>query len=515
MIVLVRVPYLSEYNLLDVREEPVISSLAGYLDNVGVTFKVFDFHLDRSTNIEALKESGAETYVIGVRGTGLHWKYAERVAIHLLQGTDAKIVFYGQTGKLEHWQSPYPERTKVIHHDEQAFAKELDLPVTGFSFTSGLRHYPYGLQHLDSMGERRNLFKATIETTRGCHFGCKFCFINHGRNYSERYTRRPNDDVLADMLNYLSSGISKFWFYDSEFIGADRSQYPQVENLLTRIRDELPRVEIMIYSRADTLERFNKYQLLADAGVNSVLLGIESLDAQDLKAMNKGQSATTAREAILALRDHKIFCNLSFILFNKTASVRTIRENLDRFIELYQEKDFIYVGQTLYFSYAFESDWAPNPRLRKISGQTRLGGSTSSTRAPSEGVTFDPCLEPYAEICRIINYEQVRKLCELNLAKEYPNSDLQKPIVHRWATLLTLFTLNLMVVALDEFQVGRLNISSVLKYENWVYACYKQFNEKILPQRWAHTITDQYGYFPGDWNGWEAKIPTPENLVEV
>lgn len=102
----------------------------------------------------------------------------------------------------------------------------------------------------------------------------------------------------------------------------------------------------------------------------------------------------------------------------------------------------------------------------------------------------------------------MRKLCELNLAKEYPNSDLQKPIVHRWATLLTLFTLNLMVVALDEFQVGRLNISSVLKYEDWVYACYKQFNEKILLQRWAHTITDQYGYFPGDWNGWEIAIPS-------
>jgi hypothetical protein len=29
-----------------------------------------------------------------------------------------------------------------------------------------------------------------------------------------------------------------------------------------------------------------------------------------------------------------------------------------------------------------------------------------------------------------------------------------------------------------------------------------------IAERWAHTITEQYGYFPGDWNGWEIAIPS-------
>jgi hypothetical protein len=513
MIALIRVPYLSEYNLLDVREEPIISTAADYLNYYKIDLKIFDFHLDRSTTMQAIQESQATFFVIGVRGTGLHWKYAERVAIHLLQKTNAMIILYGQTGKLGHWKSPNPKRTKIVLHDEKALAKALGLPVHNFSFTSGLRHYPYGIQYFESMGERTNLFKATIETTRGCHFGCKFCFINHGSNYPKRYQRRSNNDVLADMKTYLKLGISKFWFYDSEFIGRNSFHYPQIKDLLISIRNNLPPVEIMIYSRADMLERFNQYELLAEAGVNSVLVGVESLEEEDLKAMNKGQSTTLIKNAIANLRINKIFCNLSFILFNKTASAKSIRENLNQLINIYRSKEFIYIGQTLYFSYAFESDWSPNLNLQKLSGKTKLGGSTSSTRTYNEGVSFDPLLEPYAEICRIINYEQVRKLCQLNLEKEKKQSDLRKDDVHEWATLLALFTLNLMVISLDEFEAGRLANSSIIEYEAWVYSSYKKFNAMLLPEKWSCTITDKFGYFSGDWNGWEAKIPTPKRLL--
>ena len=105
-IAIVRVPYLSVYNLLDVREEPIASSLAGYLDSVGAAFEVFDFHLDRSVNVDTLIEFGASAYILCVRGTGLHWKYALKISQHLLSKTEARVIFYGQTGKLQYSTSP-------------------------------------------------------------------------------------------------------------------------------------------------------------------------------------------------------------------------------------------------------------------------------------------------------------------------------------------------------------------------------------------------------------------------
>lgn len=507
MISLVRVPYLSEYNRLDVREEPVISSLAGYLDALEVEHQTFDFHLDRSVDVETIAAAQSELYVVGVRGTGLHWKYAERVTHHLLQKTAAKVIVYGQTGKLQHWQNPDSRRVAVVPHDEAAFSIATGLPH-GPTFRSGLRHKPYGLRYLPALGPRARLFKGTFETTRGCHYGCRFCFINHGSNYAERFARRNNDDVLADMRAYIEHGVSQFWFYDSEFIGGDKRQFPTIHELLHRIRHELPPVEIMIYSRADTLENFAAYDELRGAGVNSVLLGIESLSEADLKAMRKGQSSAVALSAIKNLRANGIFCNLSFILFNKTATIESLQRNIDVVIELFQEPGFVFCGQTHYFSYAFESDWAPNDLKRSLSGRTRLGGSTASTRASGVGVTFDPALEPFAEICRILNYEQVRKLCELTLAKE-EHATCSREAVHRWATLLTRFTLNLMTVALDEFRHGRLTVDTLADYEAWVFQAYRKFNAMILPAEWAHTLTDRMSdaYPAGDWNGWGLKIP--------
>lgn len=507
-IAIVRVPYLSVYNLLDVREEPIASSLAGYLDSVGAAFEVFDFHLDRSVNVDTLIEFRASAYILCVRGTGLHWKYALKISQHLLSKTEARVIFYGQTGKLQYWTSPYPERTAVILHDERTIAKELGLPGDGPNFSSDLTHYPYGLKYINDLGIRRKFFKATIETTRGCHYSCKFCFINHGTNYVNRYTRRPADLVVKDIQQYLDNGINKFWFYDAEFIGADKELYPEVINLLTRLREQFcGKIEIMIYNRADTLERFGNYELLAGAGIKSILLGIESLHDDDLKGMRKGQTSATAINAIRKLRENQIFCNLSFILFNKTATIQSLQENISRLADLYNEENFIYLGQTLYFSYAFESDWAPNSQMRPLSNKTKLSGSTSSTISPSEGVAFDPSLEPFAEICRIINYEQIRKLCELNLRKE-DGGLAEKHKIHEWATLLNLLTLNLMQVALDEFKSGSLTIHTVPSYQKWVYASFQKFNNSIFPNEIAYTITDKWGDFEGDWNGWEHQIPS-------
>ena len=510
MITLVRVPYLSEYNHLDVREEPVISSLAGYLHAIGAPHRVFDFHLDHSLTIEDLAAGNSDTYIIGVRGTGLHWKYAERVTAHLVSKTNAQVIVYGQTGKLRHRNNPFGHRVSVVHHDEQALAQVLGMPTDGPDFEGNLQYHPYAFEYLPRMGHRRKLFKATIETTRGCHYGCKFCFINHGKNYRQRFARRPTESVISNMRAYIERGASRFWFYDSEFLGADRSQHPRARDLLERIRDEFSgSVEIMLYNRADTLASFDGFRLMSDAGVNSVLLGIESLDATDLREMRKKQRPMDAIETIRKLRDHEIFCNLSFILFNRTATAKSIAQNIEALSQLYSEPGSVFLGQTLYFTYAFESDWTPRSVPRKLSGLTRLGGSTGSTRVPTIGVSFDPALEPLAEICRIINYEQVRKLCELNLAKETPEHQGLRNEMHRWAMLLNPFTLNVMRTALDEFESGRLRLDTVTEYEHWVYESFAQFNASLLPKQWRHTITDVSGYPAGDWNGWERQIPTP------
>jgi hypothetical protein len=508
MIAIVRVPYLSEYNKLDVREEPIASAFAGYLSAIGEDFQVHDFHLDRTLKVDTLAASGADHFVICVRGSGLHWKYAQTVARHLLARTGAKIYVYGQTGKLAHWKNPDPGRLVVVPHDERALARAIGVADDGPGFRDGLTHYPYGLALLPRLGDRARLFKATIETTRGCHYPCSFCFINHGQNYPERFARRSTVDVLRDMKQYADAGVSNFWFYDSEFLGGDRSHYPLVTDLLDALRETYRgNINLMIYSRADTLERYGDYGRLRDAGVRCALVGIESLDPAALRAMRKVLSVDATLNAVRRLREHQIFCNLSFIILNRTSTLESIRRNIELVSGLYSEDQFIYLGQTMYFTYAFESDWSPAPRPHTLSGLTRLSGSTTSTVSPAPGVTFEGGLEPLAEMFRVLNYEQVRKLSHLDLLKEGARADLREA-VHCWAAALNLFTLNMMTMFCDEFEAGRLRLDTVPEYESALYHCFRRFNGMFFSPDLAGTITDVDGYYDGDWNGWERAIPS-------
>lgn len=508
---LVRVPYLSIYNRLDVREEPILTSLSGYLSAVNEDYDVFDFHLDRNLVIDDVLESNATTYIIAIRGTGLHWKYAKKVTNHILNRTSSQIILYGQTGKLQYWKNPNTQRVKVVMHDEDSLASLLLIDKENTpKFEGELLHKPYFTKYLESLGERKNIFKATIETTRGCHFGCSFCFINHGKNYKKRYLRRPNISVLRDVQNYVNLGVKQFWFYDSEFIGADERHYPQIIELLKELKDRFSnQIEIMIYSRSDTLAKFGNFELMKQAGIKSILLGVESLNDSDLDLMKKRQSSNQSTNVILQLVESGIFCNLSFMLFNKSSTIKSLQENIKELSKLYRCNNYIYLGQTIYFSYSFESDWSTLESRHVLSSQTELTSSTNSTDSGSKGVTFDSQLEPFAEICRVINYEQIRKLSALNILKEkdYQNTSL-KVQFHKWATLLNLFTLNLMQVAIEEFVNGDLRLETVKDYKVWVYDSYFEFNSSILPKEYSETITDKdEENYDLDWNGWHIQIP--------
>ena len=394
-LVLVRVPYLSQYNLLDVREEPVITSLCGFLYLNKIEYIVADFHLDRSMTARKLASLKGDKYIIGVRGTGLHWKYAKLLGDYILSNTSSEVIFYGQTGKISKNNTfSNEERVLIIPHDEEIFSLKTGIgnPYSA-SFSQGLIHRSYYFdQKFDISSNRVPLFKATIETTRGCHFGCKFCFINHGTNYSGRFLRREPVDVIRDVEYYISKGVNNFWFYDSELIGADIKTYKNLETTFQLLADVNKRhnIEIMIYSRADTMAKFNRYDLLKMAGVSNILMGIESFSKQDNKSMRKSLSKNVSIETIESCVREKIFCHLSFILFNRGSTLDTIKENIDTISDLYRSDDFVYLGQTHYLSYQFESDWKNDESLQKpLSGESRLIGSTSSTLSADNTVVFD------------------------------------------------------------------------------------------------------------------------------
>lgn len=510
----IRPPYLSAYHKGDVREEPVVSSLVGALRLTNQTVKVFDFHLDRSLTLkDLLKNKPSKAYVIGIRGTGINWRYSNAIAKYLIANTDKTIVFWGQTGKLDHLDFN-SERIKVIYHDEELFLKTFNIDnPNNISFDSGLAYYPYSQDIWDKItDDRKSIFKGVIESSRGCHYGCKFCFINHGRNYKSRYLRRNILDITKDIGTYLNLGIKNQWLFDSEFFGANPKLHFFVRDLLTELKRSFgKKINLKIYSRVDTISKFKNYDLLKEAGVKVVLLGIESFNDLDNKALRKSQSKIESIGVLDELRKNEIFSIMSFILFNRASTIDSIEDNLNETINLFSKERFVFLGQLLYFTYNFESNWNPKPgELLEPSSKTKISENITIFNVDDDytGLMYSQELEPLAEVYRVINYEHTRKLAFLN--EVAIQSDYMKEAIYQWATISSLFVLNLMAVALKEFKDGNLNYESIPFYEQWVFLSFEEFNSLFFDCQLQETITNKIGYNTKDWSGWD-KIIYPDD----
>jgi radical SAM superfamily enzyme YgiQ (UPF0313 family) len=182
----------------------------------------------------------------------------------------------------------------------------LGISDSGPTFDDDLQVKPYLLAQ-SIRPEHFPRAKASIETTRGCHFPCKFCFINTGVNYPRRWTRRPVPRVLSDIHTYYDLGVRNFVFNDSEFFGADQRDYPQIAELLRQIEANFPSIGFKIYARADTLWRFGDLDLLKRAGLVSVFIGVESLLDEDLVVLKKKTTSEILCRTIRHLADSGIY----------------------------------------------------------------------------------------------------------------------------------------------------------------------------------------------------------------
>jgi radical SAM superfamily enzyme YgiQ (UPF0313 family) len=145
-----------------------------------------------------------------------------------------------------------------------------------------------------------------IETGRGCPFHCEFCAIQSF--FDRSYRGRPADAVLAE-LQALRAKNRIFFFVDDNFAGdikAGKQWLPALEPLRLRWITQLS-----INAAHD--EEF--VALLARGGCRGVLIGFESLDADNLKRMNKQFNAMNGgyATALANLRRHRIAVYGTFI----------------------------------------------------------------------------------------------------------------------------------------------------------------------------------------------------------
>ena len=191
-----------------------------------------------------------------------------------------------------------------------------------------------------------------LEASRGCQFsGCLFCAVRDhlgSRTLSLKWRTRGVQSILRDISYLMDQDVEVFHFVDEEFFNeADINDMDRVKSLAQGIialsEEKQKRIRFTISARADAIFnddegpdqlaiRKDSLQLLKEAGLYKVFVGIENGSQSQLDRFMKGLSINESVQAVRILREIGIGLEVGFILFDPEVTLDEIEESM-RFIE--------------------------------------------------------------------------------------------------------------------------------------------------------------------------------------
>jgi len=282
---------------------------------------IIDFILDKRSFQEVLREyhpalvafTGYNTHVNVIREMAEEAKAFDPAIITGVGGVHAEVNredFQCKAMDLIFWKQGirgFQELLRRVAKDDQVdrsikgvpgwipeFQKEIDQWERATAFThkppkrSGTEKYRshyYYMFHSPC---------ALMKTSFGCPFDCSFCFcrVVTGGNY---YTR-PMEDVIEELK---SIGEEEIYMVDDDFLFSKA----RIEEFLEAVEREKIDKRYLVYGRSDFVaEHPELMKRLKNAGLQAVIIGLESTREVDLIRYNKRTSIEMNQKAIRILQ---------------------------------------------------------------------------------------------------------------------------------------------------------------------------------------------------------------------
>src|SRR5215216_4284251 len=166
-----------------------------------------------------------------------------------------------------------------------------------------------------------------FDAGRGCPFQCSFCTIINVQGKKSR--RRSVEDVDRIVREHWAEGIRDFLITDDNL--ARNKDWEAIFDCLIAMR-EREKMNIRLVIQVDALchKIPNFIEKAARAGVNRVLIGLESINAANLLAAKKRQNKITEyRKMLLAWKNVGAITTAGYILGFPFDTPESIREDIE------------------------------------------------------------------------------------------------------------------------------------------------------------------------------------------
>ena len=185
---------------------------------------------------------------------------------------------------------------------------------------------------------RRNLFGVdhlTFNSSRGCTFGCKFCWdpVIHRRSWRAMEPETVMDQLKRIIKNY---GIRGFNFSDDHFFINIKRARGIIEEI---VRADLGIVISKLQLRADTICRMDTefLDLMVRAGVKRFTVGVESGNQRVLDLIKKDVTVEQVIEANRKLAPYPIVPLYLFMMGMPTETPDELRQSIELADQLIRE----------------------------------------------------------------------------------------------------------------------------------------------------------------------------------
>lgn len=185
---------------------------------------------------------------------------------------------------------------------------------------------------------KRKYYIARISSSRGCCRNCSFCSCNDysKSNHTETWRGRDVQDVFNEMCYiYDKYNISNFAFSDGSFEDPGEYGKTRIRNLCNLLINHKTKFYIWCFVRAETFTNsdLELIELMREAGIYHVFLGIDAGNTKDLVIYNKKATMDDNRRSLHLFRSNGIETTAGFIMLNPLSSKESLKENYNFLIE--------------------------------------------------------------------------------------------------------------------------------------------------------------------------------------
>ncbi|MGD2089806.1 MAG: B12-binding domain-containing radical SAM protein [Candidatus Aminicenantes bacterium] len=172
--------------------------------------------------------------------------------------------------------------------------------------------------------------KAIICDCHGCVGRCSFCTQ---ANYYKKWNGRSAQDIFKEMKQiYNNSTVRQFMFTGGSFEDPGKMGKQKIKDLCEMILKNGMRINMTAFMRADTFydNPQDRYllNLMGKAGINSIVVGIESGNDEDLKFYNKRATVEDNKRTLRLLKESDMYwAYMGFINFNPYSTLEKLRDN--------------------------------------------------------------------------------------------------------------------------------------------------------------------------------------------